>query len=1001
MVKFIFRFTLVLLFFSGTSIKLWSQQTHKFNSLGSSCYFEYICFAANNDYDSRNRPFIFILGEESTSAFDAWTHDSLKNKPTFWHYFITYMPNRGGSASEKLNCVDALASLLTSGFINGRNNVFLFIGDTSINEADIKASGLSSIFNNIRLTHVNKTNNVESSQVEDDFNENRTYYHEDEVVEEEYGTFYVEENSNNNSNNNNADRTIAKKVYFGPPAKFDYTITGIVRDVATGETLPYATIFVKGTSIGVSTNADGFFTILKVPCDTNVLVVQYVGYDKSETYLTPQTQQRNLIISLRSSQFNLKTVSIFGSRDELVLANKNDVSIIKLTPKKLDQLPGIGEKDIMRSFQLMPGISASNESSSGLYVRGGTPDQNLVLYDGFTVYHVDHLYGFFSAFNANAVKDVQLYKGGFESRFGGRLSSVTEITGKDGNQKRFNMGVDLSLLSINGFVEVPFGTKFSSIITYRRSYKGALYNLIFDKFNKNDNTTDEPIAGPGGTRTQETKVTSYFYDLNGKFTYRPTTRDVVSLSFFNGTDKLDNSSSMNAPMFGSSNSGFSMSSTDLTNYGNIGSSLRWSRKWTDKFYGNNVLSYSNYYSDRDRSQERLSVSSDDDTTTTNNGIFENNNLRDFSFRSENQWDIFHFSQLQFGFFGTYYDIQYSYAQNDTSTVLDKHNQALLTGGYLQTKLQFFGDKLLILPGVRASWFETTNKLYYEPRASLSLSLTKRISLKAATGRYYQFANRVTREDIMSGSKDFWLLSDGNNIPVSSADHYIAGLVFENNSILLSAEAYYKKLNNITEYSLRFNPSPVGVSYNENFFSGQGYSRGIEFLAQRKSGKLNGWVSYTLGESRSQFDVYSDKYFAANQDVTHEFKMVFLYSKKRWDFSLTWIYATGRPYTSPSGAYTITLLDGTTQDFYTVTDKNMLRLPDYHRCDIAATYKLLKGVKSDTKRREIGNLGFSVFNLYNHKNVWYKQFTIEDGGIIETNVNYLGFTPNIILSLKLW
>jgi hypothetical protein len=245
-----------------------------------------------------------------------------------------------------------------------------------------------------------------------------------------------------------------------------------------------------------------------------------------------------------------------------------------------------------------------------------------------------------------------------------------------------------------------------------------------------------------------------------------------------------------------------------------------------------------------------------------------------------------------------------------------------------------------------------------------------------------------------------LLSDGENIPVSSANHYIAGLSYETTRYLFSAEAYYKEVKDLTEYSLRFNPSPFGVSYDENFFSGYGYAKGIEFLAQKKTGKFTGWLSYTLGEAKNHFDVYSDTYFPATQDITHEFKAVGVYNWKRWDFSATWVFATGRPYTAPSGAYDVTLLDGNTQDYYTVTTKNGFRLPDYHRADISANYKLLAGTKGDKKRREIGYLGFSIFNLYNRTNVWYKTFSIEDGSIIETNVNYTNFTPNLTLSLKL-
>jgi len=173
---------------------------------------------------------------------------------------------------------------------------------------------------------------------------------------------------------------------------------------------------------------------------------------------------------------------------------------------------------------------------------------------------------------------------------------------------------------------------------------------------------------------------------------------------------------------------------------------------------------------------------------------------------------------------------------------------------------------------------------------------------------------------------------------------------------------------------------------------------MEFLIQKKTGKFTGWVSYTLGQARNHFDTYSTLDFPAAQDVTHEFHLVGIYTYKRWNFSATWIYATGRPYTSPSGAYQVTLLDGTTQDFFTVTSKNSLRLPDYHRMDLAINYKLLRG--EGKKRKEIGYIGFSIFNVYNRINVWYKQYTIVDSQIIETNVNYLGFVPNLTLSLKL-
>lgn len=777
------------------------------------------------------------------------------------------------------------------------------------------------------------------------------------------------------------------------PTRFNFFLAGVVRDQLSGEGLPFAVVSVKGTGNGVSANSDGYFTLTKVPTDTSTLVVQYLGYYRVEIYLTPAIVKEGLVIGMKPIATQLKAVSIVSEREDLLQVNNRAVSTIKMSPKSLEQLPNVGEKDIFRSLQLMPGISAANESSAGLYIRGGTPDQNLIMYDGFTVYHVDHLFGFFSAFNSYAIKDVQLYKGGYESRFGGRLSSVTEITGKDGNQK-FNLGGDISLLSMNVYTEIPVGDKFTSIIAFRRSWKSFLYNKISDKISGSSSDSQQNRGGgPGPGGAFNTKASSFFYDLNAKFSYRPTDKDIVSLSFFNGTDKIDNGFDNSG--FGGGSGNNSMSVTDLTNYGNLGSSLRWGRNWNTKLYSSAHLSYSYYYSTRDRTNEGSFEDSNGDVTTFKMGTLENNYLNDITLKYDLNWSPIHSNKIQAGIFSTYYDIRYRYSQNDTSDILNRKNNGSLSGAYLQDEITLLKGKLTVLPGIRASYFDVTQKVYYEPRASAAMSLGKRFVLKGATGRFYQFANRVVREDILSGSRDFWILSDGNRVPVSFAWHYILGLSYENENYLFSAEAYYKDITGLSEYSMRFRPSQTGISYEENFYNGNGYARGIEFLAQRKFGNFKGWISYTIGEAKNKFDVYSPDYYPADQDATHEFKIVGMYKIKRWEFSATWIYATGRPYTAPAGAYTVELLDGTSQSYFTVTSKNSLRLPDYHRMDLSVNYRF-----HNSDGNDFGYLGFSLFNVYNRTNVWYKQFSITDGQIVETNVNYLGITPNLTLSLKL-
>ena len=787
--------------------------------------------------------------------------------------------------------------------------------------------------------------------------------------------------------------------------KNKFLLEGSIRDEATGEPLPFANVSIAGTKFGTSSNVDGHFTLVDIPSDTCTLIFSNIGYQTHYLRLTPQTKLNQLVVHLSASSKQLDEVVIKGEHEGTFQSNQK-ISMVKMTPANLGALPSIGERDILRAFQLMPGISAANENSAGLYVRGGTPDQSLILYDGFTVYHVDHLFGFFSAFNPNAVKDVQLYKGGFESKFGGRLASVAEVTGKEGNQKNFNIGGDISLLSANLFTEFPIGSKLTFLFAGRRSWKSPLYKKIFDKLNSDDSNDSQPggttntpppggIGPPPSQLSNQSTVASFFYDLNAKMTFKPTQRDVIALSFYNGTDKMDNSNNNN--FNGPSGGPTSVSSevNDLTKWGNTGVSLKWSRQWTPTFYSNTLVSQSNYFSLRDRSTSRVNSNGE---VEGRSGLVEDNDLKDVSVKSDFEWKHSQNYETDFGVNITKNEINYTYSQNDTSTIIDRNTEGIVYSGYVQQKIYFNDSKWMILPGIRYNYYDITSKSYFEPRLSVNYKINSKILLKAATGRYYQFAKRVIREDILEGSRDFWTLADGDKLPVASAIHFIAGGSYEAGNYLLDVEAYYKKLSGLSEYSLRFGPASFGrpgsFSYDESFFQGSGDTKGIDFLLQRKFGTLTGWVGYTLSQTLYDFSVYSSKPYRAPQDVTHEFKFVGVYKIKRWDFSLTWIYATGRPYTAPTGVYQITLLDGTTESYTTVSSKNSLSLPDYHRLDAAVRYNW-KGKKGGEN-----SFSVSMFNIYNRTNVWYKTFEIANGQLAETDVTFLGITPNITLSTKL-
>lgn len=773
------------------------------------------------------------------------------------------------------------------------------------------------------------------------------------------------------------------------------TISGIVKDKESGETLPFANVFVKDTNIGTTTNADGFFTLFDIPSETSTIQVQYLGYKVETLVLTPEMVKGKITILLIPDNNQLDEVVVSNDSGQQIIKMNKSVSQISLSPKKLASIPNLGEKDIFRAIQLLPGVSGTNESSSGLYVRGGTPDQNLVLLDGFTVYHVDHFYGFFSAFNSGAVKDIQLFKGGFPAEYGGRISSVMDLTGKTGNSNKLSLSAGLSLVSANATVEIPIGEKANLLIAGRRSYtdilKSGLYNSIFDLYNDSNQTNGNNLPNFNGFQQNQTQPSFYFYDLNTKFSYKPSDKDIISVSVYNGEDNLD-SSRENQNTFGSGTEERTINSDieDLLNWGNWGSSVRWARQWSDKLYTNVVGAYSNYFSQRKRIND-ISIQLADSTNTNKSGLVEDNNLKDFTLRIHNEYKVNSKHSLEFGGQLTMNEVEYNYILNDSITVIDQKDKGLLKTAYLQDKWSPT-EKLNIVGGIRATHFDVTDEIYYEPRLSVSYKVNDKVKFKGAWGKYYQFVNRIVREDVTQGSRDFWLLANKENSPISFSQHFILGTSYEVDDWLFDVEFFEKEMTGLTEFSLRFQ-SALGTDPNDQlFFEGTGISRGVDFLIQKKVGKYTGWLGYTLSEVVHTFPDLSNSPFYSLNDQRHEFKIVNVLKAGRWDLGATWVYGSGKPYTAPNGIYTITLLDGTETEYVSIGEKNGLRIDPYHRLDLSATYNF--NISSGK-----GEMGLSVFNFYNKTNTWYNEFEVVDNQVTETNVNYIGFTPSLFLNVS--
>lgn len=792
------------------------------------------------------------------------------------------------------------------------------------------------------------------------------------------------------------------------PTRSNFKLQGVIVEESTGESLPFATVTITGTTNGAISNIDGYFTLNDVPSDTISLTVQYIGYQTRDFKLYPQLFEKGgrIPIPMHPITTELEEVIVSEKREHMMRASEK-VSMVSISPKQLDGLPSLGEKDIFRSMQLLPGISGTNETSSGLYVRGGTPDQNLVLFDGFNVYHVDHFYGFFSAFNANAVKSVQLYKGGFDAKYGGRISSVVNLTGKDGNQYKPSGSFGISALSVNGSYEAPFAKgKGTAFVALRRSYtdliRSGIYNNINGLFEDEEDQLQAPRGGrgPGGGRFAQVQNEPdfYFYDLNAKVSFRPNDNDILEFSVYNGQDKLDNSNEFSSDQLGGRFGGgggensFSNETIDETGWGNIGASLKWGRQWSDKLFSNNILSFSNYFSNRERFNIS-DITTADSSFTARNGSLENNDVRDFSAKSQWEYMLDEKHELGFGAEVLYSDIDYLLVQNDTTNILDREDQGITLSTYAQDTWSPFTG-FTITPGLRLNYYNNTNKVYVEPRLSFGYNFTEKLKLKGAWGKYNQFVTRVVREDVSQGNRDFWLLANNDQNPVSSATHYILGGSYETESLLFDVEAYHKDLTGLSEYTLRFsnNVRARSTEVSELFYEGNGYSQGVEFLAQKKFGKHTGWLSYTLSQTIYNFPDLSDTSFPALHDQTHEFKLVESLRLKNWTLGATWVYATGKPYTEPLGSYDVTLLDGSTNTYLSISDKNGQRLPDYHRLDLSLTHNFNWG-------KGKAQIGASIFNLYNNTNVWYKTYDFIDEDLIETDITTLGFTPNLFFNIK--
>lgn len=797
---------------------------------------------------------------------------------------------------------------------------------------------------------------------------------------------------------------------------------GIVRS-ADGLAIPGANVTVEGTNQFAATDTEGRYALVNLrPESQLVLVASVPGFEDARLeVVVPRGTAGSADFVLPLATFSAEVTV----RAEMPMLRVSDgTSQVTLRPEQVASLPSLGEKDLFRALQLLPGVTGTQEASSGLYVRGGTPDQNLVTFDAFTLYHVDHLFGYFSAFNMDAVDQVEFSKTAFKAADGGRLSGVLRLTGKSRGGSQPTGFLNISMLSAGGLLSVPLGSRGSFLIAARRSYQSPLYNRILGLVD-----TGSPMGrrGPGGASPFggsdpfASTPSSWFYDLNTKFEFKPTQRDSISVSGYDGRDDVDNSRSLDLSGFSFPNFPGQTTTTtsgvptdpvlgisELHGWKNRGYGATWKHQWSPAATSTMSLGLSRYDENRNSSSSLTSKSTGEDFSFSSGrggsrAQTEQNAVKDLTFRIDNAFTVGRAHQLSEGIELTTLDVGYN-AQTaavagigpgggPTSGLVGLLNQSgsgRLFSGYVQDMWNPVA-RLIVTPGVRVTKYNITGNTFVEPRLGVNYQLTPRLQLKGGYGVYNQVVGRIQYEDLAQGDREFWALADGNHVPVSTSKQAVAGASFETSGFLVDAELYDKRFSGVTLFAPRLTPGVIPDAGATYLYYGSGRAQGIEALVQKKFGNNTGWVSYTQSVVDYLYPVLDTASFPAPYDQNYEVKVAdSVKVGKFWTFGATWMFGSGRPYTPAVGIESVKLPFGDfTIDRITYGAKNSGRLPVYHRLDLSTQgdFQLL-GTKS--------TLGVTVFNLYNRQNVWYRSYQTFGGTGTVNDVALMGLAVNAFL-----
>ena len=788
---------------------------------------------------------------------------------------------------------------------------------------------------------------------------------------------------------NGPQETVPPPRETAPPVGFTYC--GKVVGPDTGEPLPGAFVRLKTNGAGAMTNGQGLFRFTTPFIARDSLIVSCMGFDTQTFPLGTPGAQPCRDYMLRPSQVFLESTVIRDFATDLLRLDSTGRST-EFKPQRLPTLPGWGDPDVLRVLQLLPGVQSMGESAAALHVRGGTPDQNLVLWDNIPIYHTGHFFGLYDAFNPYIVQEVRFFSGNFGAEYGGRTSSVIDISGKPQyDDGRWHAGLGANLLHLHGYVEMPFRKdKWRVLVAGRRSYsdliKSRTYQNLFNQIFQNGRVVFEREQESENQDAITWKPRFYYYDYNLKSLWTPNDKHHLALSAYAGKDVL------NYRFTYDDGTDFLTTSDALAN-GNHGLGFEYKGQWSPAFKASYNASLSRYAGSY---VFRVSL---DPATEEQYALRQRNLLSDLTLRLNHDYRFSEQGSLGFGYQSSVYgheieQLDFDHVLGTVDRIFTDTSTALLHTVYGEARLMLT-DRLLVQLGFRENYYAPHRYFYSEPRFFAQWKPGgKGWRLKASYGKYYQFLFQLRSWNSLGVGDASWLIAN-EFLPAQETWQGTAGVQFDNERMLFSLEVYGKHSLHLTSVNLPLKPE-IDNPYT---FEGTSDARGIDLLLRRRWNQYSVWLSYSLGRVDQRFPGLNyDEKFPARHDVRHNLNVVHMLATKQMDFSLNVHLNSGIPYSVP-GVYDVECAEcyaGTTQGLY-YDRLNTARLPAVLRLDLAANWKI-------EREKWRAKIGFSIYNLLNGENLLDKDFLLELPAPEEPQIGTLqvlnrraaGLTPNLVL-----